>query len=252
MSVLWLPVNLLQIAVVSLWSAGCIVVAILASKVARSPRPGLWLARRVWAPVTLACAGARLEAIQGRKRIDPSRAYFVVANHQSWLDIPVLFAVLPVPVLFIGKQELTRIPFLKHYMEAMGMVFVKRADRRDSLRSVAAITARLRDGWSVLSFPEGTRSVDGRLQRFHAATFAAALDAGVPVLPIALEGTARIMPRQSIGFRPGRVNVAFGEPISTEGVSRDDRAALSVRAQQAVAAELARLRAHGGVIPKCS
>lgn len=242
MSLLWLPINLLQIAFVSLWSAGCITVAILASKVARSPRPGLWMARRVWAPVVLAAAGVLRLEVRGRERIDPSRTYFVAANHQSWLDIPILFAALPVPVLFVAKQELARIPFLKHYVEAMGMVFVNRADRRDSVRSVGEVSERLRAGWSVLSFPEGTRSVDGRLQRFHAATFAAALDAGVPILPIALEGAARVMPRRGIRFRPGRVGVVFGEPIPTAGLVREDRAALAARSQQAVAAELARLR----------
>ncbi len=242
MSLLWLPVNLLQIAFVSLWSAGCITVAILASKMARSPRPGLWMARRVWAPVVLAAAGVVRLEVQGRERIDPSQAYFVVANHESFLDIPILFATLPLPVLFIAKQELARIPFLKHFVEAMGMVFVNRSDRRDSIRSVGAVAERLRAGWSVLSFPEGTRSADGRLQRFRTATFAAALDAGVPILPVALEGAARVMPRQGIRFRPGRVGVAFGEPIPTEGMAREDRAALAARAEQAVAAELARLR----------
>ena len=245
MSLLWLPINLLQIAFVSLWSAWCIAVAILASKVARSPRPGLWMARRVWAPVVLAAAGARLEEVQGLGRIDPSRPYFVVANHESFLDIPILFAALSLPVLFIAKQELARIPFLKHYVEAMGMVFVNRADRRDSVRSVGEVSDRLRDGWSVLSFPEGTRSADGRLQRFRTATFAAALDAGVPILPVALQGAARVMPRQGIRFRPGRVGVALGEPIPTEGISREDRAALAARAQEAVAAELVRLRGLG-------
>lgn len=244
MAFLRLPLNLLQAVFVALWSAGCIVVAIVASKVARSPRPGLWLARKVWAPVVLAAGWFRLD-VRGRERIDPSRTYFVVGNHQSWVDIPILWAVLPMPVLFVGKRELARIPFLRHYMEAMGMIFVNRADRRDALRSLYEVTGRLRAGWSVLSFPEGTRSVDGQVQRFHTTLFAAALEAGVPVLPVTLEDTARLVPRQGIRFRPGRAGVTLGEPIPTEGISRDDRATLADRARQMVADELDRLRGEG-------
>lgn len=244
MSFLWWPVNLLQVVLVSLWSAGWIIVAIVASKVARSPRPGLWLARKVWAPGTLAIGGVRLD-VRGRERIDPSRACFVVANHQSWVDIPLLFASLPLPVLFVGKQELARIPFLGHYMEAMGMIFINRADRRDALRSIGKVAERLRAGWSVLSFPEGSRSRDGQVQRFHATMFAAALEAGVPVLPVTLQDTVRCVPRQGLRIRPGRIQVAIGDPISTEGLPRDERAALADRARQAVAAELDRLRGEG-------
>jgi 1-acyl-sn-glycerol-3-phosphate acyltransferase len=149
-------------------------------------------------------------------------------------------------VLFVVKQELKGIPFLKHYVEAMGMVFINRSDRNDSMRSVGVVTERLRAGWSFLAFPEGTRSRDGRLLRFRGATFSAAIEAGAQVLPIALENPARIVPRQGIRFRPGLVRVAFGEPISTAEFSRDDRAELAYRAQQAVAVELARLRGLSG------
>jgi len=242
MSLVWWPVNFLQVVFVSLWSLGGFVVALLASKVARSPRPGLWIARQIWAPVLLASGWVRLD-VRGRDRIEPGRPYFVVANHQSWVDIPILIRALPMPVLFIAKQELARIPLLRHYVEAMGMVFVNRADRRDALRSVEKLTERLRAGWSVLSFPEGTRSVDGELLRFRTGTFAAALDAGVEVLPVAVEGAARIVPRQGIRFRPGRVRITIGEPIPTTGMTRDERAALAARTQEAVAGELAHLRA---------
>jgi 1-acyl-sn-glycerol-3-phosphate acyltransferase len=244
MSFLWFPINLLQVIFVTVWSVFCTTAGIVMAKIAGNPRPGLWVARK-WAPVVLASGWVRLQ-IEGRERLDPSKAYFIVSNHLSWVDIPILLASLPIPVLFIAKQELKGIPLLKHYAETMGMVFVNRSDRRDSMRSVEVVTERLRAGWSVLAFPEGTRSVDGRLLRFRGATFAAAIEAGVQVLPIALENPARIVPRKGIRFRPGLVRVAFGEPLSTAEFSRDDRVALATRAQQAVAAELARLRGLSG------
>jgi 1-acyl-sn-glycerol-3-phosphate acyltransferase len=244
MSFLWFPVNLLQVIFVTLWSVFCATAGVVLAKITRDTRPGLWVAR-MWAPVVLAAGWVRLE-IEGRERVDPSKAYFIVANHQSWIDIPILLASLPMPVLFIAKQELKGIPFLKHYVEAMGMVFINRSDRKDSMRSVEVVTERLRAGWSILAFPEGTRSADGRLLRFRGATFSAAIEAGVEVLPIALDNPARIVPRQGIRFRPGIVRVAFGEPLSTAEFSCDDRAALTARAQQAVAVELARLRGLSG------
>jgi 1-acyl-sn-glycerol-3-phosphate acyltransferase len=239
MSLLWLPINLLQVVFVTLWSLFCVLFALVLSGFGRSQRLGLWVAQSVWSPVLLASGAVRLD-VRGLERIDLAQVYFVVANHQSWVDIPILLKVLPMPVLFIAKQELSSIPFLRHYIEAMGMVFVNRSDRRDSARSVAQLTDRLRAGWSVLSFPEGTRSVDGQLQRFRSGTFAAALETGVPVLPVALEGPARIVPRQGIRFRPGRVRVSIGPPIPTDGFSQDDRAELANRAQAAVGAELER------------
>lgn len=250
MSFLWFPVNLAQVIFVTLWSVSCATAGVVLAKVTRNTRPGLWVAR-MWAPVVLAVGWVRLE-VEGRERVDPSKAYFIVANHQSWIDIPILLASLPMPVLFIAKQELKSIPFLKHYVEAMGMVFINRSDRKDSMRSVEVVTERLRAGWSILAFPEGTRSADGRLLRFRGATFSAAIEAGVEVLPIALDNPARIVPRTGIRFRPGLVRVAFGEPVSTAGLSHDDRAELTARAQQAVAVELARLRGLSGPGEVCA
>jgi 1-acyl-sn-glycerol-3-phosphate acyltransferase len=241
MNLLWLPINLLQAVFAALWSFTCIILALVSSKLAGNPRPGLWVARDLWSPVVLAAGLVRVE-VHGLERIDRSRPYFVVANHQSWVDIPILFVALKMYLLFVAKQELASIPGLRHYVEGMGMVFVNRADRSESMRSVDRVTERLREGWSVLSFPEGTRSIDGRVQRFRSGTFAAALDAGVQILPIAIEEAARIVPRKGLRFRPGRVRVAVCAPISTEGFTREDRNALAGRAQEAVEAELERLR----------
>lgn len=238
---LWFPVNLIQAVFVALWSAFWIAVSLVASFVTRSRRPGLWLARRIWAPGLLAAGPVRLQ-VEGMERIDLSQVYFVVANHQSWVDIPILFAALPFPLLFIAKRELARIPFLRQYIDAMGMIFVDRRDRRESARTVENAADRLRQGWSILSFPEGTRSRDGRVQRFRAATFAAAVDAGAPILPVALEGPARVVARDRLRFRPGTVRIAIGAPIPTAGMSRDQRTDLAEHAQQALAGELARLR----------
>ena len=238
----WFPINLLQAVLVALWTGGGIPLTLAACAVLRRKDLGLTLARRVWAPVLLRFGPVRLQ-VEGREYLDASQPYFFVANHQSWVDIPALFAALPMPLLFLAKRELARIPFLGSYMEAMGMVYVDRAARKESTRTVDQAAQRLREDLSILSFPEGTRSPDGRVRPFKTASFAAALEAGVPVVPVALEGPARILPRDGFRARPGTIRVAIGEPIPTAGLTREDRAALARRAQEEVERLLADLQA---------
>jgi 1-acyl-sn-glycerol-3-phosphate acyltransferase len=236
-----------QALFVALWSAFWILTALAVCTAVRSRRPGLFLARRVWAPGILYAIFVRLD-IAGLADLDLSQPCFFAVNHQSWVDIPVLFAALPVPVLFVAKRELGRVPFLGWFMKGMGMVLVDRADRKAAVRSVGTAAERLRQGWSLLSFPEGTRSADGRVQRFKTAAFAAAVEAGAPVVPIALEGTGRILPRGSLRNRPGTIRVAVGHPILTDSLDRNDRNdrnarnELACRAQEAVESLLSPLR----------
>jgi 1-acyl-sn-glycerol-3-phosphate acyltransferase len=233
----WAVLNTLQAIHAVVWTALWVSVALLVSALTWRRGPALALARWVWAPGLLAVA-VRLEVV-GRERVDFSRPHLFVANHQSWIDIPSLFAALPVPLLFMAKRELARVPFLGWYIRAMGMVFVERSAKAAGAASVGQAAERLRHGWSVLSFPEGTRSRDGRVHSFKSAGFAAAIEAGVPVVPIALEGAGRIIPPGGFRVRPGRVRVLIGEPIPTTGLTRDDRAALAHRAEAAVAELLA-------------
>ncbi len=237
---LWLPLNALQLVATMVWSAFWISVALLVALAGRRREPALWLARHVWAPGMVAIGLSRLEVV-GRERLDLRRACFFVANHQSWLDIPVLFAAVPAPLHFLAKQELARVPFLGWYIAAMGMVFVDRADRRKAVASVDRASALLAAGGNLVSFPEGSRAAPDQFGRFKAGGFAAVLDVGVrdvDVVPVAIVGAGRILPRDGFKVRPGKVEVRFGEPIPVTGLEPGDRAALARRAEAAVAALL--------------
>ncbi len=237
---LWLPLNALQLVATLVWGAFWISVALVIALLVRRRDPALWLARRVWAPGQIAIGLSRFR-VTGRERLDFRRPCFFVANHQSWIDIPLLFAAVPVPLHFVAKQELARVPFLGWYMAAMGMVFVDRSARRKAIASVGAAGELLAAGASLVSFPEGTRAAPGELGPFKSGGFAAVLESArrdIAVVPVGIAGAGRILPRGGFKVRPGRAEVRFGEPIGVAGLGLGDRAALARRAEAAVAALL--------------
>jgi len=229
----WWLVNALQAVLGALWSVLWISLALLVSAATREPRLALAMARRIWAPGMLRIGWMRVE-VHGRERLDFGQPHFFASNHLSLIDIPSLFTALPVPLLFVGKRELARVPFLGWYMAATGMVFVDRGRGIGAARSVAGAAERLRAGWSVLSFPEGTRARDGRTQPFKSAGFQAAIDSGVPVVPVAIEGSGRVLPPDGFRPRPGIIRVILGPPIPTAGLARDARADLARRTELSV------------------
>lgn len=228
----WLPWNVLQGVYTVAWSALWISVALAAAAVA-GPSPALALARAVWAPGLLVGAGARL-VVRGREHLDPRRAQFVVANHQSWIDVPALFRALPLPLHFLAKRELAAVPFLGWYIRAMGMVWVERGARRRATGSVAQAGALLASGRTVVSFPEGTRSRDGRLRPFKSGAFGAALATGAPVVPVALVGSGAVLPAGGFRVRPGTIEVRVGAPIDPGPFAPGDRAGLARACEAAI------------------
>jgi 1-acyl-sn-glycerol-3-phosphate acyltransferase len=236
----WAPVNALQLVFTFAWSAFWIAVALVAVAVSRSTRPTLSLARRVWAPGLLHGAGARLE-VRGAERLAPYRAgrpALFVANHRSWIDIAALYRALPLELHFLAKRELAKVPFLGSYMRRMGMVLVDRAAARRATASVGRAAELLAAGRSVVSFPEGTRSRDGRLGRFKTGGFGAALESGADVVPIGVVGAGEVLPPDGFRVRPGRIEVRIGAPIPVAPFRPADRAGLARSAEAAVAALL--------------
>ncbi len=229
----WLLLNAVQTVLLAAWSAGWITVALLVAVVTRSRRVPLAMARGIWAPGILWLSGARLE-VEGAERAGLEGPLLIVSNHQSLLDVPALFAALPANIRFLAKGELRRIPFLAWYISAMGMMFVDRDADESGRSAVDGMVELLRRGVRMVVFPEGTRSTDGRLQTFRTGAFVAAIQAQVPVLPVAVAGTVKVLRIGGLRFRPGRVRVAVGEPLPTAGLGVEDRAALAERARRRI------------------
>jgi len=196
--------------------------ALLIHLVTRRHELPLAMAHRIWAPVALRMMGARLEVV-GLQDLDLSQPYLLVANHTSQLDIPVLFAALPIPLRFLAKEELRRIPLVGRFITAMGMVFIDRGQSAAARRSIDRLAESLAAGMSLMAFPEGTRSRDGELREFKTGAFVAAIKSGVSVVPIYIRGAATILPAGALEVCPGRVRVAIGPAIRSEDHSMEDR-----------------------------
>ncbi|MDY7095784.1 MAG: lysophospholipid acyltransferase family protein [Acidobacteriota bacterium] len=238
---LWWLLNGVEAVALVVWSAFWITAALVVRLVTGSAEIPLAMARHIWAPGLLNVGYIRLR-IEGREAIDFRRPYLFVMNHQSQVDICVAFRAVPVNLRFLVKDELRKVPFLGWYIAAMGMVFIDRRERLRSLRQLETVIELLRTGHSFLSFPEGSRSRDGRLRRFKVGVFLAAIEAGVPVLPVAVDGAAEILPPETFSVRPGIIRVRFGQPIETVGLEPEDRAGLARRARSEIEGMLEELR----------
>lgn len=229
----WGVINAIQLLITLFWTAPLISLALLIRAVTGNPNVPLRMAGWCWAPLLVTGALARLE-VSGREHIDPDGPAIYIANHQSMIDVCALFMALPIPLRFMLKAELARIPFLGWYTRAMGMILVHRGHPGHIRRRLAEAAEMLRNGQSLAAFPEGTRSRDGSIGRFKHGVFQAAINAGVPVVPIAITGSGRVMPPGGFRIRPGRIRVKVGRPIETRQLDPKDRIALAEQARRAI------------------
>ena len=144
-----------------------------------------------------------------------------LANHLSTLDIWVMAPALPLTTRFVSKRTIFWIPVLGQAMSVAGFIPIDRKDRASAIRSLSGASETIRGGASIILFPEGTRSRDGRLSRFKRGAFHLALEAGVPVVPVAISGTYHVVKPRSIIVRPGPVRVTFAPPIDVGDYAGD-------------------------------
>lgn len=170
-------------------------------------RAGMWIAK-----MGVRMAGIRVH-VTGLEKVDCSRPYIFMSNHASNLDPPILLPVVPRRTSVLVKQELFRIPILGHAMRMSSLVPVDRSSRERAIESLREAVDVLHDGISMTIFVEGTRSTDGRLLPFKKGPFHLAMETGVPVVPVTIEGTHDLLPKGKLLNRTGIVRVIFHEPI---------------------------------------
>jgi 1-acyl-sn-glycerol-3-phosphate acyltransferase len=161
--------------------------------------------------------------IDGLERIDPSKRYVIASNHLSQFDIPLLFHVLPVQGRFLSKKEVFDIPLVGRAMRTIGIIEINRAAGGSSRQAInEGVQIAADRGYSLIIFPEGTRSTNGGLLPFKKGAFRIAIDTGLPIVPIVIEGTDRINSPGSKIFRPGRARIVIGDPIETVDMTNRD------------------------------
>ena len=197
----------------------------------------------LWGRICLWIAGVRV-VVEGLDHIEDARPYVIMANHESSLDIVVLLTALPssVELRFLAKKSLFGIPFLGWAMKAAGFIPVDREDRSTAVATLNQTLAEVARGGSPLVFPEETWTTDGRLLPFARGGFLVALKAGLPILPVGLEGPRLVLPPNEGLVRPRPVTVRVGQPIPTDGLGVSSRGELMERTRR----EIDRLRGPSG------
>jgi 1-acyl-sn-glycerol-3-phosphate acyltransferase len=195
--------------------------AIVSALITRSSASAQRIAR-LWARMLLFIGGVRLK-VEGREHLNPRRPYIFAANHQSQFDIFALLAAVPVPFSWLAKEELFRIPLLGPAMKGAGYIPINRTDRRAAFASIDQAAARVRDGTSIVIFPEGTRSLDGKLQAFKKGGFFLAIKSRQPVVPVSISGSFRVLAKRSFLVHRGPIRVHFSPPVPTDTCSPADK-----------------------------
>jgi len=182
---------------------------------------------RLWAFLIIKASGVPYQ-VRGLEKLDPDQNYFFASNHESALDIPLIFASLPYQVVSIAKKELKKIPLLGWAMARAKHIFVDRKNSRRAVESlVRAHESLQKHPRSILIFPEGTRSPDGKIHQFKKGGLGLAIDLGMPIVPAAICGTAEVLVKRSLRIEKGSVELRLGEPIDTNSWSGKQKVELA-------------------------
>ncbi len=188
---------------------------------------------RIWSWLILKTSGVRVR-VEGLEHIDPQQTAIFCVNHPSAMDIPILFVHLPVQFRFLAKRELFALPFLGWHLRRSGHIAVDRNRPHEAMRSFEEAAAKIKAGSPVVLFPEGTRSRTGQMLPFKPGSFYLAIRAGVPVVPITLNGTRYVHRPDTYHVRPGQVEMIIHQPIPTTDLTPEDVPALSARVRECI------------------
>jgi 1-acyl-sn-glycerol-3-phosphate acyltransferase len=192
---------------------------------------------RAWAWLILATTGVDVQ-IRGLERVPRGKPYLFISNHQSIYDIPVLFWYLPFQLRIIAKDSIGRFPVLGWHLARTGHVLVQRKNPGSTV--FKKVSALMRAGHSLIVFPEGTRSRDGVVGKFRGGIFLLAIEAGLPIVPVAIDGTRFVMRKGGLTTCPGSVTVEVFDPIDTSTLDADAARTLAEQTRQIISAKAPR------------
>lgn len=188
---------------------------------------------KIWGKILLMISNTKVQVI-GKENILQGKPQVFMANHQSDFDILITLAYVPGQFRWIAKKELFAIPVFGRAMKGAGYIEIDRQNHEKALLSLDQAALRIREGKSVMTFPEGTRSRDGEIKAFKQGTFYLAIQSGVPIVPISIIGSGDIMPKGSLKIKPGKIKLVIDKPIDVKGYTLENRQQLIDRVRQII------------------
>lgn len=223
------------------------VVAGLAIIMSYLPIKARWIDALVrgWGAGIILVSGVRVK-VTGMEKIDPDKPYVFLANHQSMYDIWTILGAFPPVIKWFAKHELFKIPLIGRAMKATGYLSVDRAQPREAMKALKEAAATIKNGSSVVIFPEGTRTKDGHLQDFKKGGFVLAIEAGVPIVPVVIRNSFNILPGGGLIVHPQKVELNVLEPIETGAYNRKQAEELLEKVHQIFYEQLEARASEGG------
>ncbi len=186
-----------------------------------------------WSLKQVKMAGAEVK-VYGEENLLKDETVLYVSNHQGNFDIPIILSYIDAPKGFIAKLETKKIPIVRTWMEYINCVFMDRSNLRKSAEAIALGIRKLKAGYSMVIFPEGTRSKGGPIGEFKAGSFKLATKPKVPIIPITIKGSYKLMEERGNKITPGTVEVFIHPAIYTDGLSREEIEALPKKVQDII------------------
>src|SRR4030043_442752 len=188
---------------------------------------------RLWGKIALLANRVKVKR-EGVENLNGGGPYVFMSNHQGSYDIFALLGHLPYQFKWLAKKELFSIPFFGWAMAAAGYISIDREGTRETVEAMKVAAQKIRDGMSVVIFPEGSRSPDGSIQPFKKGGFTLAIKSKVPIVPIAISGSRDIMPKERLTAAPGEIRIRMGRPIETIQHSMKDRKDLMEKVRETI------------------
>lgn len=188
---------------------------------------------KFWSLLNIFLSGTRL-TIRGKEKINTNLTHIVMSNHQSLFDVWALIGKIPLQIRWIVKAEIRKIPIFGYTLERMGHIYVDRKKRAAAYISLETAAGKIKNGTSVIIFPEGTRSNDGHLLKFRMGGIIMALKSGVPILPVTVNGSRFVLPKNTLALMPGKIEIVVGDMIDASTYDENNKNELMEKIRSAI------------------